>query len=199
MKIDALKKTLGKVDIYLLDQVMKNRYALTDSILDVGCGRGRNLLFLFHLGYDVSGCDNNETVINTLSTIDSKLDLKISAVENLLYPTNSFNHIICNAVLHFAKDDSHFYKMIDELYRVVKVEGSIFIRMTSIFGIEKRVKKESNHYLLPDGTQRFLLEDKHLDYIKRKFDFLEPLKTVNVDNLRCMSTLVLTLKNKNLP
>jgi 2-polyprenyl-3-methyl-5-hydroxy-6-metoxy-1,4-benzoquinol methylase len=46
MKIDEIKNLLGKVDIYLLDQVMKNRYSLTDSILDVGCGRGWNLLFL---------------------------------------------------------------------------------------------------------------------------------------------------------
>jgi hypothetical protein len=45
-------------------------------------------------------------------------------------------------VLHFYKDDIHFYKMIDELHRVVKINGSVFIRMASIFGIEKLVKKK---------------------------------------------------------
>jgi hypothetical protein len=84
--------------------------------------------------------------------------------------------------------------MIDELYRVVKINGSVFIRMASIFGIEKLVKKTNNQYLLPDGTHRFLLEDRHIDYIKTKFDFLEPLKTVNVNNLRSMTTLMLTKK-----
>jgi ubiquinone/menaquinone biosynthesis C-methylase UbiE len=194
MKIDELKNVLGKVDVYLLDHVMKNRYSLSESILDVGCGKGRNLLFLHKLGFKISGCDKDKTVIDNLLKVNLKLELKISTVQNLLYPSNSFNHLICNAVLHFAKDDTHFYKMIDELYRVVRINGSVFIRMTSIFGIEKLVEKANNQYLLPDGTHRFLLEDRHIDYIKIKFDFLEPLKTVNVNNLRCMTTLMLTKK-----
>jgi len=194
MKIETLKNTLGKVDIYLLDQVMKNRFDLSDNILDVGCGGGRNLSFLHRLGFNISGCDKDELIIQSLREDYPHIDLKIAFGEDLPYTSKSFDHLICNAVLHFANSHLHFTQMIDELYRVVRNKGSVFIRMTSVFGIEQLVKKEGEQYLLPDGSHRFLLETKQLNYIQSKFDFIEPLKTVNVNNLRCMSTLVLSKK-----
>jgi len=81
--------------------------------------------------------------------------------------------------------------MVDELHRVLKTNGSLFIRMASIFGIEDKIIKNGHQYYLPDGSSRFLLTQDHVLYFKSKFDFIEPLKTVNVNNLRCMSTLVL--------
>ena len=63
--------------------------------------------------------------------------------------------------------------------------------MTSIFGVENLVQKHGEQYLLPDGSHRFLLNAELVAFIKTKFVFKEHLKTVNVDGLRCMSTLVL--------
>jgi hypothetical protein len=66
--------------------------------------------------------------------------------------------------------------------------------MTSNFGIENKVTEISNNvYKIPDGSTRFLLTESLLEKLKItfKFTFIEPLKTVNVNNLRCMSTLVL--------
>jgi len=42
----SLKNTLGNVDVYLLDQLMKDRYSESDIILDAGCGSGRNFISL---------------------------------------------------------------------------------------------------------------------------------------------------------
>lgn len=78
--------------------------------------------------------------------------------------------------------------------RTLKPNGILFIRMTSIFGIEHKVEKISfNRYKLPDKSTRFLLTKEILTALEKKFNFnyLEPLKTVNVNDLRCMSTLVI--------
>ena len=32
---------LGKMDIYLIDQIMKGRYSSSQKILDAGCGSGK--------------------------------------------------------------------------------------------------------------------------------------------------------------
>ncbi len=130
MRIETLKTTLGKVDIYLLDQVMKNRYVLNDSILDVGCGNGRNLSFLHRLGFNVSGCDRDELIIQSLKKDYPNIELKSALVEDLPYTYNSFNHLICNAVLHFANSHQHFKQMIDELHRVVKNRSSIITKLS---------------------------------------------------------------------
>ena len=34
----------GDIDIYLFDQILKNRFAPEMKILDAGCGGGRNLV-----------------------------------------------------------------------------------------------------------------------------------------------------------
>jgi hypothetical protein len=55
---------------------------------------------------------------------------------------------------------------------------------------------EERKYLLPDGSKRFLVDEKLLNATINRIGAiqLEPLKTTNVQNLRCMTTWVL-IKN----
>ena len=147
-----------------------------------------------NLGLDIEGCDMNEQVIAVLQANLPNLRLIVAELSQLPYNSSQFEHIICNAVLHFAIDDSHFLEMIYELHRILKPKGTLFIRMTSILGLESEVIQKEGQYLLPDGSYRFLLTKKLIDQIKQRFNLIEPLKTVNVNGLRCMSTLVLEKK-----
>ncbi|MBI9042777.1 hypothetical protein [Lutibacter sp.] len=47
MKIESLKNSIKDVDIYILDQILKERYQPETKILDAGCGGGRNLIIIF--------------------------------------------------------------------------------------------------------------------------------------------------------
>ncbi len=196
----SIKEQLGDTDIYLIDQIMKNRYYSHEKILDAGCGNGRNLYWFLQNGFEVYGIDADEDNIKALKIIYPLLtpvQLKVSIIEKTEFPDNYFNHIICNAVLHFAKNKLGFKKMLEELIRVLKQNGSLFIRMASDIGIEGKIKLiEDGVYYIPDGSRRFLLTRQLLKECMDEFNlsFLEPLKTVNVDDIRCMSTLVL-MKN----
>ncbi|HQX97445.1 MAG TPA: class I SAM-dependent methyltransferase [Chitinophagaceae bacterium] len=188
---------LGQTDIYLLDQIMKGRYNATDKIFDAGCGEGRNMHWFLQNGFAIYGTDINETAIAQLSSANLGLPaerLQVAAVEKLPFADNYFDHIISSAVLHFANSTQHFKTMLTEMARVLKTNGSLFIRMTSDIGIENNVKLISDGvYIIPDGSKRFLLTKTLLAECMQEnnLSFLEPLKTVNVDDLRCMSTLVL--------
>ena len=46
-----LKNTIGNTDIYLIDQILKERYTPKDIILDAGCGSGRNLKWFYDNGF----------------------------------------------------------------------------------------------------------------------------------------------------
>jgi tellurite methyltransferase len=47
----------------------------------------------------------------------------------------------------------------------------------------------NGRYLLPDGSQRFLVnEQKLLEYSDEFGVLYEPIKTTNVQNMRCMTT-----------
>ncbi|MEQ1764464.1 MAG: class I SAM-dependent methyltransferase, partial [Pyrinomonadaceae bacterium] len=61
-------------------------------------------------------------------------------------------------------------------------------------GIETLIQPiEERRFLLPDGSERFLVDEKMLAAaaLRLKADRLEPLKTTNVEDLRCMTTWVL--------
>ena len=85
--------------------------------------------------------------------------------------------------------------MIGETVRILKPGGILFARMATDVGMEDQIKPIGNEkYLLPDGSVRYLLTKNLLDDLMKNFDFIEPFKTVIVDNKRCMSTLVLKKK-----
>lgn len=190
--IEQIKNT----DIYLLDQIFKGTYKIGDCILDAGCGHGRNMVWFIQNNFDIYGCDSAEDAVNFahINTGISTEKLRCATVENMPYLSNQFDHVICSAVLHFARDTAHFIGMINEIDRVLKPGGILFIRMTSDFGLPKNYSElGSGRYLLQDGSQRFLLTKDLLESIKTKFGFqqIEPVKSTLVEELRSMTTLVL--------
>lgn len=66
--------------------------------------------------------------------------------------------------------------------------------MAADIGLENRVQPLSDGvYAIPDGSTRFLLTRELLNQVMQRyaFSFLEDFKTVNVNDVRSMSTLVL--------
>lgn len=187
---------IGSTDIYLLDQIMKDRYKPDDLVLDAGCGYGRNLHWFLANNINVYGVDQDPGAIAELRLRHPARAERFSqsGVDKLPFEEGRFDHIISSAVLHFAKDTTHFHQMMAEMTRVLKPSGSLFIRMTSDIGIEDKVQPFGGGvYLIPDGSRRFLLTRSLLKEVLKKngLTLLEPLKTVNVNDVRCMSTLIL--------
>lgn len=176
---------------------MKGRYQPHQKVLDAGCGGGRNMQWFLQNDFEIYGVDNSQAAIIHLKQMNESLPplrLQVSGLEKLPYEENYFDHVICSAVLHFAVDVGHFKQMLAEMLRVLSLTGSLFIRMASDIGIEDTVKLISNgNYKIPDGSMRFLLTRSLLAECMKEFDlkFLEPLKTTNVNDQRCMSTLLL--------
>lgn len=207
MTYQELNHELGNIDIYLLDAILKGRFSPGMRILDAGCGEGRNLQWFIRNHYDAWGCDSNPAAIQMLQYVARSLNPNFdrnrfitAAVEDLPYPDEMFDAIICNAVLHFSENQDHFKKMWAQLYRSLKTGGILFVRTASIFGIEPLVEQmENGKYMLPDGSIRFLLSPDLLDELIKKpsFKSLEPVKTVLVQNARSMTTLVLEKTNNS--
>ena len=197
MDTSLINKVIGDTDIYLIDQILKGRYKEHETILDAGCGIGRNMHWFLQNNLCIYGIDSNTTYITELKMDFPNLPpirLQVADIEQMPFGDNFFNHIISSAVLHFAESTQHFLNIMHEMFRVLKPNGTLFIRMTSNIGIEHLVKKLKNGiYMLPDGTTRFLLTREILRQVLHQYPltFIEPLKSVNVDDMRCMSTLIL--------
>jgi tellurite methyltransferase len=192
-----LTHLLGNTDIYLLDQMMKGRYAPSDIILDAGAGAGRNLHWFVQQGFQVFGTDRDFTAVEALKQNYPGLPdhrFQVAPVESLPFPSAFFNHIICCAVLHFAENEVHFGQMFGELTRLLKPGGSLFIRIATDVGLADKMRPLGNgRFRMPDGTDRFLLTKPALEtlLLQHQLCLLEPFKTVLVDDLRSMAVLVL--------
>ena len=199
------RELFGDIDVYLFDQILKNRFSVEMNILDAGCGGGRNLIYFLRNRYNVFGVDSNEQAIAQIQQLAKTLspnlpaeNFRTSAVEHLPFQDERFDAVISSAVLHFARNREHFEAMFGEMWRVLKPQGLFFARLASSIGIENLIKPTGNgKYLLPDGSVRFLVDEELLDSMTNQFGavWLEPLKTTNVQNLRCMTTWVLRKNN----
>lgn len=192
-----LRQQFGNIDIYLFDQLLKGRISPSISLLDAGCGDGRNLIYFLLHNFDVFAVDSNPQAIEQVRRLAPNLSSQnflIADVAEMPFPSQKFDLVISSAVLHFAYDEQHFDRMLNEMWRVLKPGGMLFARLASSIGIEKLVRPiGEGHFFLPDGTERFLVNEEMLAAATQRLGArrLEPLKTTNVENLRCMTTWVL--------
>ena len=196
-----LKEVLGNIDIYLFDQLMKGRIRADMRMLDAGCGYGRNAQFFIRNNYNIWGLDQSEEAISILqqSMVDwnKKYDQNKflqGALEAMPFEEAHFDFIISSAVLHFARDRAHFIELFEELIRVLRPNGILWFRMTAKHTILEHAQElQEDVYLLSDGSTRYLLDLAVLNGLmeKHQLQFVDPFKTVNVSNLRTMSTVVL--------
>ena len=192
-----LREWFGQLDIYLFDQLLKGRFQPEMKLLDAGCGGGRNLVYFMRSGYEVFGVDNSPAAIAevrqlalSLSTELAVENFRLESVDRMSFADESFDAVISSAVLHFASDEDHFQSMVMEMWRVLKRGGIFFARLASTIGIETRVRHlEGRRYHLPDGSDRFLVDEQMLLSMTETLGgaLIEPIKTVNVQNLRCMT------------
>jgi len=185
-------------DIYLIDQILKGRYTGGGKLLDAGSGRGRNISwFALQPNFDIYAIDTDRNAITDLLKVYQSItpgQLKCGPVQSLPFPNTFFDHIICSAVLHFARNHEEFLQMFSELNRVLKPKGSLFIRVASDIGIENKILPlGGGRFSLPDGTDRFLLTKRIIEDVLNNFrlTLAEPVKTTNVQDVRCMTTLVM--------
>src|SRR5215218_7826038 len=196
-----LREQLGDIDIYLLDQVLKGRLTPEMSLLDAGCGGGRNLVYFLREGYPVFAVDEKPQAVYHVRELAAQLapelppeSFQVSDLSEIPFPDGRFDAVICSAVLHFAWDEAQFGSMLGEMWRVLKPGGLFFARLASTIGIEPLIRPlQGRRYLLPDGSERFLVDEAMLVRLAEQLggSWIEPLKTTVVQNQRSMSTWVL--------
>jgi len=196
-----LVRQLGRIDLYLLDQLMKGRIHPTARILDAGFGHGRNAQYFIENDFDIWGIDRKEELTEFINaqiaswnpTYD-KSKFKIGGLGTIPFPTNHFDFVISCAVLHFAESRTHFIQLFEETIRVLKPNGIFWFRMTTKHTLEAYAQHlHDDIYALPDGSTRYLLDLAVLRGLMEKHHlaFVDPFKTVNVADLRTMCVGVL--------
>jgi SAM-dependent methyltransferase len=200
-----IQEQFGQIDIYVFDQILRGNITPGMVVLDAGCGYGRNLVYLlregceiFALDADVDGVEHVRALSASLETGLPADNFQVGSMERMPFPNSFADVVMCNSVLHFARDERHFRAMLAELWRVVKPGGMLFCRLGSRIGMDfERVRGDL--YRVGDGSEWFLVDEEMLLGLTEKMNavLVDPLKTTIVQDFRCMTTWVVR-KRRNI-
>lgn len=110
-----------------------------DSVIDIGCGIGANLLSFVEMGLQVTGIDPSPYMLDIAAkNLGNRVDLHRGFAEDLPFDDNSFNYACLVTTLEFVEDPQ---KAFEEACRITK--DKIFIGVLNryaIKGIQRRIK-----------------------------------------------------------
>jgi len=174
---------LEKFTRWLMRETGKKYLNVTASVLDLGSGNGRNLVWLAQtfemrgIGYDISSEgvkqarqyaeDNNLPIEYTARSIAGDLDI----------PDNSQTLVLDMMVSHFLNADERTY-LRNEIYRVLRPGGFLFYK-TFLLDEDKHARRmikenpaeEKNSYIHPNigVPEHVSTEDEIIDAFSEKY------------------------------
>lgn len=123
------------------------------SVLDIGCGNGRNIFYRNNI--KMTGLELSKELCDI---VKKRGGLVFNGnMINLPFKDSSFDYIICVAVYHHLDNNKDRKKSLEEMYRVLKDNGKIFIQVWAMEQpINSRRKFTKRNTIVPwknkDGT-----------------------------------------------
>ncbi|NMC35889.1 class I SAM-dependent methyltransferase [Candidatus Beckwithbacteria bacterium] len=139
-------------------------------VLDLGCGNGRDMKFLFQNNIKVEGYDFSEEMIKIAKKNVPQANFSLKDIEKDLFPKQKYDGIIANcSLLHFPKNK--ISKIFAKIHQTIKKNGIFLVRFKAGSG-EHELEIEINQQKI----KRFFAfyskkELKHL--LEKKFKVLE--------------------------
>lgn len=195
----SVQEQFGQIDIYVFDQILRGNITHEMRVLDAGCGYGRNLVHLLREGCEIFALDESREAVEHVRSLSASLEtglpaenFQVGLIEKMPFPDSSADVVICNSVLHFARDEDHFEEMLAEMWRVLRPGGMLFCRLGSRIGMDFEPVGD-NRYVIGDGSEWYLVDEEMLLELTEGMNaiLVDPLKTTIVQDYRCMTTWVL--------
>jgi ubiquinone/menaquinone biosynthesis C-methylase UbiE len=118
----------------LLPLALKWKTKNFTNVLDLGCGIGRNAIYLAKIGFSVSAFDLSEDGLAQLKKETQRenlnIDIKLGDMLTLPYETKYFDCLLAfHSIYH--TDYVGLKKIISEMRRVTKKDGQLFVTFNS--------------------------------------------------------------------
>ena len=108
--------------------------------LDAGCGAGaRDVYNFWHEGYDIYGIDAVEENIQKAKQLHPEIADRVTVADlryPLDFPDQSFDFIVCSAVIQHIEPEQVFSVTLPELARVLRANGVLQLMFKSGLGVK---------------------------------------------------------------
>lgn len=114
---------MENTNAYPLKYAEETVTARDGRILEAGCGAGRLLRYYKARGYEITGFDFIDSVVNKLKSIDPELNVETGDILNLAYSDKSFKYVLSFGLYHNLEHGLE--QAIAETYRVLEPGGMV--------------------------------------------------------------------------
>ncbi|MEA2098227.1 MAG: class I SAM-dependent methyltransferase [Patescibacteria group bacterium] len=150
------------------------------TLLDLGCGLGRDAMYFARKNLKVTAVDFSDTGLDKISRNIDNLTVVNQKIDNLKFKANSFDVIYTHLSLHYF-DDQTTTQIFNKLYLISKQNGLIFIKCKStdddLFGKGKKIAP--NMYYRNNHIRHFFTKEYMRDKLS-KFEIIKIRKTSSV-------------------
>ena len=135
-----------------------DRLPYGSSVLDAGCGNGKNMLY--RAGLDICGVDVSEEQIRIC--LKKNLNVKLGSITQLDYADCAFDSIICIATYHHLSSTSTRSAALNEMYRVLRPGGTVLLTVWA----QEQGPDSSFHFTQSDEMVPWTSKDDGNTYLR---------------------------------
>ncbi|MEI8130719.1 MAG: class I SAM-dependent methyltransferase [bacterium] len=149
------------------------------TLLDVGCGNGRDSLYFAEHGFKVTAVDFASSGIKQLQLENPAISCVFSDITQMNFKANSFDVIYAHLSLHYF-DDEMTTKIFADLYKMLKKGGTIFVKCKSVDdALYGKGKKVGEHMYKDDHVRHFFSKEYMFEKL-HDFSIIKIRKTSSV-------------------
>ena len=188
-KRERIQNLVGHADIHVVDQFMKGLFPKGSTLLDAGCGEGRNLQIFAGSGVRYFGLDTDQRALRMartyLRTCDPEFEdelLQVGSLSDNHFPDSCFDSALLISVLHHCADIAEFRRELAGLKRILKPDARVLIKMeTGIFGTVSDTQ---------DPSVSFPFEESHINILKQVLAMKEVEVSYTINERHAQALLI---------
>jgi ubiquinone/menaquinone biosynthesis C-methylase UbiE len=122
-------------------EYLRDKIALDSCVLEIGCGDGRSIFDLLQNTNNITGIDHDDNaVLNATDIFAEETAIRILKADaaNLPFLDSSFDFVICMTT--FANFADKKFIVLEEMKRVLKIDGQIIISVFSEDALDERME-----------------------------------------------------------
>lgn len=159
----------------------KDNFQPGDNVLDIGCGNGRNSIFLSSLGCNVDSFDiaNLQWIDKLPQEIKEKINFSQNNVSSFEYKANKYDSIVVTRVIQYLNKEE-LKKLIDNIHTSLNSSGFILLSFNSQGGIFNQKSIEVPKYKYSIDEIKQLIKQKFKEVVV--YDGARQSQSVNYED-----------------
>ncbi len=166
-------------------KIIKNKNY--NTILDLGCGDGRDTFYFAKKGYRVTAVDYSQSGMHHIEEKIKKEHLKDIVpvrqdITKVTFSRGSFDVIYAHLIVHYF-DEKETTKLFSKLYDILKTGGMLFVKVKSTEdAFWGRGKKLGENYYFYEGHERHFFDFTYMKKQLKKWKRITIKKTSSTYN-----------------